>query len=291
MLFYYFIETFEIADISDLTLLMVLAFFIVFIKATSVGLVLIPLILLAIHFRKFAQKLLPILLLGIVVLGLFAVKNSIISGLPLFPTGCFRLAAADFAVPESMLQFYTDSGKICIFSQTSGQLQKMNFGQFAWAWLFASKITGFFNVLTVLVLAISPVFIYRCFNLKSLWIVYFVSIVVLVILLLSSPVYRYFIYLTFFFGFFIFGCLFSTKRVILAAYCLSVLAAGIVLFFPINFDSLTKNNLISQSSAFSVGNIIFPHGNSKLGSQYELVRKGNLNYYSPQGNTFFLGCR
>ena len=287
VLFYYFIETFKNADISDLNLLMALAFFIFFVKVTSVGLVLVPVILLVTHFRKFAAKLLPVALLGIVVLALFIVKNSIISGLPLFPTGYFKLATVDFAVPDSMLQFYTDSGKMCIFSQTRKQLHAMDFGQFALAWLFASKVTGFFNTVTVLILAMTPVFIYRYFNRKALWIVYFVSIIVLGILLLSSPVYRYFIYLTFFLGFFIFGCVFSTKRLILTAYGLSILAAGIVLFFPINFDSLTKNNLISQNSPFSVSNTIFPHQNSKLGNQYELVQKGNLIYYSPQGNPFF----
>ena len=286
VLFYYFIETFENADIYDLTLLMVLAFFIFFIKATSVGLVLVPVVLLVTHFRKFAAKLLPVALLGIVVLALFVIKNTIISGLPLFPMN-FRSATVDFAVPDNMLQFYTDSGKMCIFSQTRKQLHAMDFGEFALAWLFASKITGFFNTMTVLILAISPVFIYRYFNRKALWIVYLVSIIVLAVLLLSSPVYRYFIYLTFFFGFFIFGCIFNTKRLILTAYSLSILAAGIVLFFPINFDSLTKNNLISQNSPFSVGNLIFPHQNSKLGDQYELVQKGNLKYYSPQGNPFF----
>jgi hypothetical protein len=71
------------------------------------------------------------------------------------------------------------------------------------------------------------------------------------------------------------------------AYGVSILVAGIVLFFPVNFDSLTKNNLISQNSTFFVGNTIFPHQNSKLGDQFELVQKGNLTYYSPQGSPFF----
>ena len=286
ILFFYFIEKFESPSISNFTIITILSIFILFIKATALGLVLIPIIVLTIHFKELYQKLIPLTLIGIAVLSLFIIKNGILSGMPLFPLTYFRLAA-DFSLPESIAQFYFNSGKLCLFFLSSEEYNSMTYGQIALKWLFASKLSGFFNTLTVSILVVCPFFIRFFYNKKSFWLLYIVAIATVVSILLSSPVYRYFIYLTLFFGLFILTCLFNKKHFIYTIYGASILISAILVLFPFRFDSLTQNKLISNNSSFAIQNSIFPHQNSKLGNQFKVVQNGNLKYHSLIDNPFF----
>lgn len=286
MLFYYFIENAQNSEISNFNFMALLSFFILFIKITAFGLVLIPLMLLTIHFRKWKLELFPIGLTGCIVFVLFVTKNALVSGLPFFPLTHFRLTS-DFAVPLSSAEFYFNSGKMCMFFVTPEEYQSMSLMQIAMRWLFASKIGALMNISTILVLILSPIFIYKFHHKKVFWIIYAISVIEFVLLILSSPVYRYFIYLTLFWGFFILICLFQHLKFISTVYVISVLATAFVLFFPLNFDGLTQNKLFSQNSTFSVKNVVFPHANSKLQTTYETIQNGNLKYNSPIQNSFF----
>lgn len=286
VLFYYFIEDFKSNEVADFNFLALLGFFILFIKITALALILIPVLILWAHFHRWKKQLLPIGLLGLLTLVLFVTKNALVSGLPFFPLTFGRLPV-DFAVPLSSAEFYFNSGKMCLFFVTPEEYQSMSVWQIALKWLFASKISGFFNLSTVLILLLSPIFIYKFYHQRALWWIYLVAVVEFVLLLLSSPVYRYFIYLTLFFGYFIFICVLNHPKTITAVYVFSVLATGFVLLFPLDFDRFTKNKLIRQNSSFSVENMIFPHQNSKLNTAYRRVQNGNLRYYSPVENPFF----
>lgn len=286
MQFYYFIENVHNAEISSFNFIALLSFFILFIKITAFGLILIPLMLLVIHFRKFKTDLLPIGLTGLIVFVLFVTKNALVSGLPFFPLTHFRLPV-DFSVPLSSAEFYFNSGKMCMFFVTPEEYQSMSLMQIAMQWLFASKIGALMNISTILVLILSPIFIYKFHHKKVFWLIYGVTIVEFALLLLSSPVYRYFIYLTLFWGFFILICLFQHLKFISTLYVVSVIATAFVLFFPLNFDGLTQNKLFSHNSTFSIKNVVFPHANSKLQTAYKTVQNGNLKYYSPTQNSFF----
>ena len=286
MLFYYLIEHLKSEDIAHFHFIALLGFFILFVKITAFALILIPLLLLTLHFKKWSKQLLPISFLGLLTLILFVTKNAIISGLPLFPLIYFRLPV-DFAVPLSSAEFYFNSGKMCMFFVTPQEYQSMSFLQIALRWLFASKISGLINVSTVLILLMSPIFIYKFHHKKALWLIYGVSVIEFALLLLSSPVYRYFIYLTLFWGFFIVVCLIQNQKFISGVYIISVLATAFVLFFPLNFEGLTQNKLISQNSPFSFKNVIFPHKNSKLQTAYKVVQNRNLKYNAPVQSEFF----
>ncbi len=286
LLFFYLIDNLKSEDIADFDFIALLGFFILFVKITAFALILIPLFLLILHFKKWSKQLFPISFMGLLTLILFVTKNAIISGLPLFPLTHFRLPV-DFSVPLSSAEFYFNSGKMCMFFVTAEEYQSMHFLQIALRWLFASKISGLINVSTVLVLLMSPIFIYKFHHKKALWLIYSVSLIEFILLLLSSPVYRYFIYLTLFWGFFIVICLVQNQKLISGVYAISVLATAFVLFFPLNFDGLTQNKLISQNSSFSFKNIVFPHKNSKLQTTFTVVQNGNLKYYTPVQSAFF----
>ncbi len=286
MLFYYFIEHFKSDDLADFNFIALLGFFILFIKITAFALILIPLVLLLVHFQKWKRQLLPTALIGGLVFILFVVKNALVSGLPLFPLTIFRLPV-DFAVPLSSAEFFFNSGKLCMFFVTPEEYQSMSTQQIVLKWLFAPKISGLINLSTVIILLISPIFIYKFYHKRAFWLIYAVSVVEFVLLLLSSPVYRYFIYLTLFWGYFILIPVFQNKKILSSVYILSLLATAFVLFFSLHFDRFTQNKLISQNSPFLLKNVIFPHANSKLQTTYETVQNGNLKYYSPTQNSFF----
>jgi hypothetical protein len=172
---------------------------------------------------------------------------------------------------------------------SESDLNQLSFSQIAIKWLLSSKINAIFNALTILIVAISPFFISKYFNKKSVWIIYFVILFQLVILLFTSPQYRFFIHLTLFFSFFIFACWFANKKLIFASYYLSIGLIAVVLFFPVSYKSLTQNKLIGKNSRFSATNILYPHSNSKWNTAFESVQKGNLKFNSPVNNYFFWG--
>lgn len=70
-------------------------------------------------------------------------------------------------------------------------------------------------------------------------------------------------------------------------YATTIIITTIALLFPINYDRLTQNKLISKNSTFSLENVIFPYQNSKLGNTFTRVQNKNLNYNSLKDNPFF----
>ena len=288
-LFFYFIESFVSIEIADFNLICILLFFLLYVKVMSIGLLLLPLFLLLKHSKKLLPKLLPIGLIGVLVLSLAVVKNSIITGYPLFPTSHFRLPF-DFAVPENVVRYYFSENRLYSFFLTSREFHSMTMLQIAMKWLFASKINGFMNGVSILMLLLIPIFIHRYFNSKAYWILYGTIVLEFLILLSTSPVFRFFIHFTLFFGFFIFAVWFNKRKFILESYIMSTLLIIVVLFIPINFKALTKNERISKNSAFTYSMLVFPHQNSKSVTTYQHFEKGNLKYNSPTENSFFWGC-
>lgn len=289
ILFFYFIKTFKDTRIEDFNLIAVLVIFILYIKVTSLGLVFIPISILVFNYKELFKKLLPITFIGFVILSLFIIKNCIISGFPLFPTTYFRLSFLDFTISKDVASYYYNENRRYSFSLTSQEFNSIPIYQIALKWLFAPKINGYVNLLTIFVFTIIPFFITRYFNKKSFWILYSIILLQFIVLLFSSPVYRFFIHLTFYLSFLIFASWFPKKRFIMSAYAISTLITFVVLFLPMSYDTLTKNKLIGKNSNFSINNIIFPHGNSKLEISYIVVKKGNLKYYSPVNNSFLWG--
>lgn len=289
ILFYYFIRYFKNCSISHFNLLTILIAFILFIKPTSIALLLIPISLLILNFKKLFQKLLPITILGFAVLLLFVIKNTIVSGFPLFPMTTFGLTNLGFAVPENILSFYLSGIKATGFYISSTEFQNLTANQLFYKWLFSSKIDGIINISSILIFLISPIFINKYFNKKAVWIIYFTIISQMTLLFFSSPQYRFFIHLSLFLGLLIFTSLFSGKKLVLFINTISILFLIVLLFIPINFNRLTSNKLLAENNTFAIKNIVFPEANSKFETQYQSLQKGNLNYNSPINYTFFWG--
>lgn len=288
IIFFYFIENFKNTTIENFNLISLLVLFALFIKVTSVALLILPVILLITNFKSFAPKLLPISIFGLLFLSLFIIKNSLLTGYPLFPFTRLELDS-NYIIPRNVISFFFSEQMRYNYFISESDLNQLSFSQIAIKWLLSSKINAIFNALTILIIAISPFFISKYFNKKSVWIIYFVILFQLLILLFTSPQYRFFIHLTLFFSFFIFAFWFANKKLIFASYYLSIIVVLVVLFFPISYKSLTQNKLIGKNSRFSATNILYPHNNSKWNTTFESVQKGNLKFNSPVNNYFFWG--
>lgn len=288
IIFFYFIENFKNTTIENFNLITLLVLFALFIKVTSVALLILPIILLITNFKLFAPKLLPISIFGLLFLSLFIIKNNLLTGYPLFPFTRLELDS-NHIIPRNVISFFFSEQMRYNYFISESDINQLSYSQIAIKWLLSSKINAIFNALTLLIIAISPFFISKYFNKKSVWIIYFVVIFHLLILLFTSPQYRFFIHLTLFFSFFIFACWFANKKLIFASYYLSIGLITVVLFFPISYKSLTQNKLIGKNSRFSATNILYPHNNSKWNTAFESVQKGNLKFNSPTNNYFFWG--
>lgn len=284
--FFYFLENFEKTTSEAFHLLLILVLFLIYIKNTALAFALFPIILLAIHFRSLAGKLLKPILLSIIVLSLFVIKNMIICGSPVFPSKAFT-SLTDYAVPDSIQSFYYNEIKSYGFFVSTEQYNSMSILDLFLQWIKLPKLNGLFNKLSVLLILIVPLLIYKFKNKKALWYLYIVMFAQLVLLLITSPQYRFFMNFVLFFSLFCLICFIQNKKILHSLLVLSIVPVIIVLFFSVNLSTLSNHKSLMEINTFSFKNIVFPYKNSKNNTSFETIQIGNLKYNSPKNNDFF----
>jgi hypothetical protein len=289
IVFYYFLMNFINLNNENFKLITILVLFILFIKTTTIAILFIPIVLFCYNYKKLRSIILPIAYLSFIVFLLYVIKNVIITAYPLYPLKYFGFINLDYALPNKMLEFLATATKADAFWLSSVQYQQMTIFQLIKIWFTATIIDGFFNGLTFIVLLFSPFFIYKYKNEKVVWYLYFIVVAQMIIMFLTSPQYRYFIHFILIFVLIIVSTILFNKKLILSFIVLSNLAISIVLFFPLNFKKVAKNEFISENNTFSFKNFIFPDDNTKTKTGYIVIKKGNLKYNSPIENTFFWG--
>ncbi|WP_173973163.1 LIC_10190 family membrane protein, partial [Flavobacterium bizetiae] len=289
ILFFYFLENFKKPTPEVFYLIVILVLFLVYIKNTMLTFGIIPIILLTLHFKIFSKKLLIPILLTTLVISLFIIKNMIICGSPIFPSKSFNNLSMVYAIPDAIENFYYDSIKHYGYAVTAQQYNSMSSFHLFLKWLTLPKLHGLFNSLIIFLIILVPFFIYKFQNKKSLWILYIVMVLQLVLLFMTSPQYRFFMNFILFFSLFCFACLIQNKKIINSLLALSQVPVIIVLFISVNFNGFSNNTFMQKSSNFSISNIVFPHTNTKNNTNFITVKLGNLNYNSPINNDFFWG--
>lgn len=284
--FFYFLENFEKTTSEAFNLLLTLVLFLIYIKNTALAFALFPIILLAIHFKSLSGKLLKPVLLSIILLSLFVIKNMIICGSPVFPSKTFT-SLTDYAVPDSIQSFYYNEIKSYGFFVSTKQYNSMSVLDLFLQWIKLPKLNGLFNKISILLILIVPFLIYKFKNKKALWSLYAVMVVQLVLLLMTSPQYRFFMNFVLFFSLFCLICIIQNKKILQALLALSIFPIIIVLFFSVNLSMLANHKSLMEISTFSTENIIFPYKNSKSDTTFETIQTGNLKYNSPKKNDFF----
>jgi len=289
ILFFYFLENFKKLTPEVFYLIVILVLFLIYIKNTMLTFAIIPIILLALHFKLISKKLLKPILLTILVISLFIIKNMIICGSPIFPSKSFSNLSTVYAIPDTVESFYYDSIKHFGYFVTAQQYDSMSPFNLFLKWLTLPKLHGLFNLLSIFLVIFVPFFIYKFQNRKSLWTLYIVMVLQLILLFITSPQYRFFMNFIIFFSLFCFSCLIQNKKTINSILTLSLIPVFIILFFPLSFNSFSNNLLMRKSSNFSIKNIVLPYKNTKNNTDFIMVKLGNLNYNSPVNNDFFWG--
>lgn len=287
LIFFYFLQNFKKLDVENFTLIVILVVFSLFIKTTSFALIFIPILLLAKNFKKLLPELFKSVLISIIILMLFVIKNTIVSGFPFFPVINFHFFETDYRIPETIVKLYYEETKLYGYFLTDEQYNKMTVYELITKWLTLPKLHGLFNKLSIILIIASPIFIFKFFNKKEIWALYFIMFLQLMFLFCTSPQYRFFMNFLLFFSFFLTALFLNQKRIILLSLYFSVFIIGFILLVPINLDALTNNKYAVILSNFSTKNIIFPYKNTKSNTTFEYLQNGNLHFYSPIENDFF----
>jgi hypothetical protein len=287
IIFFFFLENFKKCTVEIFNLIVILILFTLYIKNTTLTFALIPIVLLIQNFKILSKNLSKSFILATIVLILFITKNMIICGSPVFPSKLFASLTMDYAIPDSIESFYYDQLKYYGYFVDLQQYNSMSAFDLFLRWLSLPKLNGLFNKLSVLLILITPFFIYKFENKKAVWILYILMVLQLIILFATSPQYRFFMNFILFFSLFCFICLFQNKRIINAVLLLSLVPTLLILFFPVNLNRFSNYKFMMELSNFSTENIVFPHENTKNNTTFEVIHLGNLKYNSPIQNDFF----
>lgn len=275
----------EALEKFNLTTILVL--FAIYIKITAVVLLVLPFLLLTKHFIHFKNQLVPIRLLGGLVLFLFAIKNIMLTGYPLYPLPFFPYSSADYVVPMDIMSYFFGQEMMHSFYMGFGTFERASFFDLIKQYFLHSGIDSIMGLATLFLLIISPFIISKYYPKQKLHNIYYVFITLLILLIFSSPQYRFYIYFTIFFGLVFLSVLFTQKKLILGILSLSFIVVGIFVFVPISFRALTHNKLLENNSTLHFENIIYPQPNTKEKHDYTKIIKGNLEYQSPSKAKLF----
>ena len=286
IIFYYFIERYKDIDAPVFNLIVILVLFSLFIKTTAFALLFIPLVLFLKNFKNLLHQLIKLSVIGLIVLSLFIIKNTITSGFPMFPVVSFHMFDLDYRIPDKLAQSYYQDTKLYGYFTTQNRYEAMTAFELFIRWVTLPKLHGLFNKIMLLLITVGPVFIYKYFNKKSVWVLYFIMCLQMAMLFLSSPQYRFFMNFLLLFCFVIASVLFYKRKAITILLSVSTAATAFVLLMPINLNTFTKNKFVMETSNFHFDNIIFPYKNTKSNTGFEKVTIGNLNYNSPVDNDF-----
>ena len=281
VLFHYFIKS-EYEEVMTFNVLSLLTIFIIYIKITALPLVVLPLTFFAIYFKKMTVKINTSLIIGLLVFILFAIKNTILTGLPLFPSLLFqKVVAVDYVLPMSLYDFSFETSK-CYSFFISGQAYAASNGFHIFLkWLTHSYFNGF----VVILLIVIPYFIKRFFNSKAAWMLYAVMVFQFIFIWYTSPQFRFMIPFILLFCLLLLSLVIRVEKTIYSAFFGSFFLIGLLLIFPPKLGQHhTKIKFTSDS--FSSHQLLYPNPNSNLKTTFEAKTMGNLHYFSPDSTTY-----
>ncbi|MBP6558119.1 MAG: hypothetical protein KA213_07110, partial [Flavobacterium sp.] len=281
MVFSIYLDSQKEDVLEKFNVLSALVLFAVYIKITAMVLLILPLLLLIKNRTVLRSHLLPIRLLGGLVLFLFAIKNIILTGYPLYPLTILPYPDATYIVPKEIMDYFFSGEMMHSFYMGYGAFEKASFLDFLKQYFLHSGIDSIIGLTTVILIVISPFIISKYYPKQRMIDIYFVFITLLALLVFSSPQYRFYVYFTIFFGLISLSIIVTNKKLIMGLLSLSLLLVAVLVFVPMSFSALTDNKLLARSSTFQLENFIHPKPNTKEKLDFNKVSKGNLNYYSP----------
>jgi hypothetical protein len=239
------------------------------------------------HFVVLKKQLLLVTTLGSLVLLLFVLKNTMLTGYPLFPLLCFRIDYLDYTIPAIIMNFFFSKSVMHSFYIDNATFPSASLLNLAKHYFLYNGLSGYIGIASLVTLLVTPIVIIKKQLPKALWTIYFAFLVLVVALCFSSPQYRFYVYFTLFFLLLLLSLYISSPKWILRFYIVSLTIVGVLIFIPLSFSSLTKNALLSQNSTFHLKNSVIPEPNSKWKPEYKGGSIGNMAYRSPVDSSFF----
>ena len=168
LLFYYFLKYSNENTSSDLTILSLLALFIVYIKISALPIALIPLLYFAFHSTKNQIKIVSSLILGVVVVFLFVVKNTILTGFPLYPSPLLAgYFSTDTAIPKAIYDFWWNQAKNYDFIVSQKEYFQLSSFEIFVKWITHSLLARFFAITIISMIVVVPFILKKIVPKKS----------------------------------------------------------------------------------------------------------------------------
>jgi hypothetical protein len=281
LLFYYLCDYNQISNHELLTKLCILGLFAAFIKVTAFLLLLLPLGYYCWRYKTGHQTIFTLKTLAVSALIIALLKNSMLTGYPFFPLQSLSFANLNYKVPTEIMDFFFSEKMMYNFYIPYNSFEKYTTLDKISQYFFHHGIDSIIANTTILLIFSSPLFIRKSEYKKQLSAIYSLFIVLLIVLLKSSPQYRFYVYFTIFFGLLMLSYWIKNQNAIRILNGLSITLLLLVLCFPFSFKALTNNKLLADNATLRLSNILIPEPNSKFPLEYKGDSRGNLKFNTP----------
>ena len=284
ILFYYFIKYSNETTSHSITILSLLALFVIYIKISALPIILIPILFFV--FNKNQTKIISSLLLGAVVFSLFVVKNMILTSYPLYPSSLLAdYFLSDNSIPIVIYDFWWNKSKNYEFIVSQKEYFQLSSFEIFVKWITHSWITRFFTIAILSIIIIVPFILKKIVSKKSILILYWVMVLQLLFLIVTTPQYRFVLSFVVFFGLLLVSLVMTKKNPIYFTLYLSFIASSYFILIPKPMGQ-NHNRINFKPTSFSMTQSLIPQSNSNLNAEFSWNRNGNLDYFSPDENTY-----
>ena len=267
-------------DKENFTLIFVLALFLVYIKISAAIFLLFPAVLFLKNYDVLKSKLITAIGLSVMVFVFFIIKNSLLTGYPFFPLTFASVPNIDYAVPRAIMDFFFSKSIMHSFYMPFGTFEESSILDLVKHYFLYNGLGSFLANVTLFLIVFSPLVICNYFSKTKIWHIYIAFFLLLILLIFSSPQYRFYIYFTLFFGLLWISIFLRNEKIILFSISGSLVLVTTLVFVPISFGSLTDNKSLGSNSTFQFKNIVFQELNTNSSQNYKLLQKQNLNIKS-----------
>ncbi len=286
LLFSFLIRSYEMPNPDSLTILALLAFYIVYIKISALPILLIPLLYFILYTNKNKHKTIPTLFVGVLVLVLFVVKNIILTGYPFYPSSLFaQYFTFENAIPNELYKFWWSPSKNYGFVLPQNQYSPLSTIEILLQWISESWVIRSITLILLSLFLLVPFAISRSKNKTALWIIYVTMIAQIVFLILTTPQLRFLLSFLLFFGLTLLSFVLVKKTPIYISLYIGLIAASLYVMLPIALG-INHHRVDFYPKAFSLSQIIIPKSNSNLRATFSKKSIGNLQYNSPDEHSY-----
>jgi hypothetical protein len=259
-------------------LMVFISLFLLFIKITASILFLFPIILLFQDYNSLKNSLPKVTILSGFVFIIWTIKNCIITGYPLYPVSTFTIFNFTHQVPKNVLDYFFSSDMMHSFYVPFGIYSEISLWYQLKLYLFHNGIEGYLALGTLLLVIITPFLIHKQTKKKQLLLVYVIFLCLLILLWMSSPQIRFYLYFVIFFGLLTIAYLIKDNLISILFFANGLLLF-LLLFVPIEFSQWTNDGILAKNKTLGIHSVILPKTSHEI--HFKKVQKGNLEYFTP----------